>query len=62
MKKTWNYNGVDYTMTKTGYGQYNLNGYHCTDSSIWDWCDDDENEEKMMEAWKAAERFVKDQD
>ena len=58
MIKVWNYNGVDYEMKKTGYGQYVLNGYHCTDSEIWDWCDDDSNEEKHEEAMKAAERFI----
>lgn len=59
MKKTWNYNGINYEMVKTGYGQYILNGYHCTDSSIWDWCDDDSDEDKYMAALDAAERFIK---
>ena len=58
MKKNWSYNGNDYEMVKTGYGQYMLNGYHCSDSEIWDWCDDDSNEEKHMEALRAAEIFV----
>lgn len=58
MKKTWIYNGVEYTMIQTGYGQYTLNGYHCTDSEIFDWCDDEENEEKHMQALRDAEAFI----
>lgn len=58
MTKTWNFNGREYTMTKSGYGQYTLNGYHCTNSIIWDWCDDDEDESKNLEALNAAESFV----
>lgn len=58
MKKTWTYLGVTYTMEMTGYGQYKLNGFHCTDSGIWDWCDDEENELKHLEALEAAKRFV----
>lgn len=58
MNKTWTYNGVDYEMKRAGYGQYTLNGYHCTYSWIWDWCDDESDEEKHEEALKAAERFV----
>lgn len=59
MKKTWDYNGKDYTMTKShGYGQYVLNGYHFTDSSVWDDVDDDDNPEKQQMAMKVAEAFI----
>lgn len=60
MKKTWIYNGRNYEMVRTsGYGQYTLNGHHCTNSSIWDWCDEESNEEKYQEAMESAELFVK---
>ena len=44
--KTFEFNNEAITIEKTGYGQYVLSGLgisvHCTDSEIWDWCDDDE--------------------
>ena len=46
--KTFEFNNEAITIEKTGYGQYVLSGLgisvHCTDSEIWDWCDDDEKE------------------
>lgn len=46
------------TIEKVGYGQYTLRGLgtsvHCTNSSIWDWCDDEDNEEKHLAAMQAA--------
>lgn len=62
IKKTWSYNGHDYEMSKTGYGQYVLNGYHCTNSTIWDYVDDEENEEEKLAALKEAEAFVEFRD
>ena len=54
MKKSWSYEGVNYTMEKAhGYGQYVLCGYHCTLSNVWDDVDDDDcpkQEEAMREA------------
>lgn len=59
MKKTWIYNGVEYTLEKGhGYGQYILNGYHFTDSSVWDDIDNEEEEEKRKEAMRVAETFI----
>lgn len=59
MKKTFNYNGTEIVIEKlAGYGQYTINGYHCTDSTIWDYCDDDENPDKMELAQNAAYNFV----
>ncbi|MCF0229691.1 MAG: hypothetical protein HUJ76_08395 [Parasporobacterium sp.] len=59
MTKTWEFNGNGYEMAQlNAYGQYTINGYHCTDSSIWDNVDDVDNWEKMEEAMEAAERFL----
>lgn len=59
MKKIWYYNGKEYTMTCShGYGQYTLNGYHFTDSTVWDNVDDEDNPEKQEEAMKGAEAFI----
>lgn len=48
--------------SRTGYGQYVLSGLgisvHCTDSEIWDWCDDDENEDKHLAAKESAYRLL----
>ena len=59
MKKSWSYNGVNYTIERAhGYGQYILNGYHFTDSSVWDNVDDDANPEKQEMAMRDAEAFL----
>ena len=59
MKKNWTYKGVDYTIERAhGYGQYILNGYHCTLSSVWDDVDDDDCPAKQEEAMKEAEAFL----
>lgn len=60
--KTFEINNETITIEQTGYGQYVLSGLgtsvHCTDSEIWDWCDDDENEEKHFAAKDAAYRVL----
>ena len=60
--KTFEFNNEAITIEKTGYGQYVLSGLgtsvHCTDSEIWDWCDDDENEEKHLSAKESAYRLL----
>ena len=59
MKKNWSYNGVDYTIERAhGYGQFVLNGFHCTLSSVWDDVDDDCCPEKQEEAMREAEAFL----
>lgn len=62
--KTFEHKGETITIERAiGYGQYTLRGLgtsvHCTDSEIWDWCDDNENEEKHSEAKEAAYRMLK---
>jgi len=62
MTKTWTFNERPYTMTRAkGYGQYTLNGYHCTDSTIWDNCDNDDDPEKQRMALLEAEIFIDNQ-
>ena len=62
MRKSWSYNGVNYTIERAhGYGQYILNGYHCTLSNVWDDVDDDDFPEKQKEAMKEAEAFLHSQ-
>ena len=60
--KTFEINNETITIEKVGYGQYVLSGLstsvHCTDSEIWDWCDDDEKEEKHLEAKESAYRLL----
>ena len=59
MKKTWTYKGVNYTIERThGYGQYILNGYHFTESSVWDDVDDEDNPKKQKQAKRDAECFL----
>lgn len=57
--RTFEFNNEIITIEQThGYGQYILRGLgtsvRCTDSEIWDWCTDDEDEEKHLAAKKAA--------
>lgn len=63
--KTFEFNNEVITIEATGYGQYTLRGLgisaHCTDSEMWDWCDDDENEEKHLNAKQAAYNILKNQ-
>lgn len=60
MKKSWRYKGVNYTMERAhGYGQYILNGYHCTLSNVWDDVDDDECPAKQKAAKRDAEAFLR---
>ena len=60
--KTFEINNETITIEKVGFGQYVLSGLstsvHCTDSEIWDWCDDDETEEKHFEAKESAYRLL----
>lgn len=60
MKKNWNFNGKNYEMENGhGYGQYTLNGYHCTASAIWDDVDDEDYPEKQERAMIEAESFLR---
>ena len=62
MEKAWTYKGVDYTIERAhGYGYYVLNGYHFTQSNVWDDVDDEDNPEKQEEAMKEAEAFLHSQ-
>lgn len=60
--KTFEFNNETITIEQVGYGQYTLRGLdssvHCTDSEIWDWCDDEENEEKHLYAKETAHRLL----
>lgn len=60
--KTFEFNNETITIEQTGYGQYTLRGLgtsvHCTDSEIWDWCDDDENAAKHESAKETAYRLL----
>lgn len=60
--KTFEFNNETITIERAGYGQYTLSGLgtsiHCTDSEIWDWCDDDENKEKHEFAKQTAYRLL----
>ena len=63
MKKNWTYKGVDYTIERAhGYGQYILNGYHCTLSNVWDDVDDDNCPVKQEQAMRDAEIFLHTKD
>ena len=66
MKKQFNYGGLPIEIEKKGYGQYIIRSgqvaLRSTDSTIWDWCDDDDNEAKMEEAQKAAHRLIVNSD
>lgn len=61
--KTIEFNNEIITIEQTGYGQYTLRGLgtsvHCADSEVWDWCDDDENEEKHLIAKETAYNILK---
>lgn len=60
--KTFEINNETITIEKIGYGLYILEGMGtlvpCNDSEIWDWCDDEENEEKRSAAKEAAYRLL----
>lgn len=64
--KTFEYNNETITIEKAGYGQYTLRGLgisaHCTDSKIWDWCDDDSDEDEheaaKFRAYKILENLL----
>lgn len=66
MKKQFTYSGLEIKIEKTGYGQYIIRSgkisVHSTDSTIWDWCDDDEDLTKMEEAQRAAYRAIVNSD
>lgn len=63
MIKKWIYKGVEYTIERAhGYGQYILNGYHCTLSNVWDDVDDDDCPGKQEEAMRDAEAFLHTKD
>lgn len=58
--KKFNYNGQEFTITRTGNGQYSIESegisVHTTSSYYFDDCDNDDNEEKMQEAQKMLAR------
>lgn len=62
MKKHFTFNGVDVTITNTGYGQYTISGEidgksynaHTTDSVLVDDCDNEDEPDKMYEAQQRA--------
>lgn len=58
LMKTFEYNGEIITIELISYGEYMLRGLNasvrCTDSEVWDWCNDDSNEFKFEEAKKTA--------
>jgi len=58
--KTFEFNSEIITIEKAGYGQYTLRGLetsaHCTESRIWDWCDDEEDEESLEKSKEAKSR------
>ena len=63
MKKKWTYKGVECTIERAhGYGQYILNGYHCTLSNVWDDVDDGDCPDKQEEAMREAEAFLHTKD
>lgn len=61
--KTFKFHNANITMTQTGYGQYKLSGLgktiHCTDSIIYDWCDDESNPKKHLDTRRAAYNLLK---
>lgn len=61
--KTFTFHNATITIEKAGYGQYTLHGLgtsvHCTDSEVWDWCDDEENKEKHEDAKRTAYNLLK---
>jgi hypothetical protein len=59
MKKIWTFRRKNYEMESKGRGQYVLNGYHTTDSVIWDYVDDDEQPRLMGKVRRDAERFIR---
>lgn len=59
MERRWKFRNKEYVMILKSYGNYSLNGYHCTDSHIWDYVTDNDNLEKRGEARQSAELFVK---
>ena len=61
MERHWKFRNKEYTMTLLSYGNYSLNGYHCTDSYMWDYVTDDENMKKKGKARRSAELFLKRQ-
>lgn len=61
--KTFTFHNATITIEQTGYGQYTLRGLgtsvHCTDSEVWDWCDDEENKQKHQDAKRTAYNLLK---
>ena len=60
--KAFEINNETIPIEQVGDGQDILRGIdtsvHCTDSEIWDWCDDKENEEKHLSAKESAYRLL----
>ena len=62
MRKTFSYNDLEITIEKMGYGVYRLESVvtslTITDSSIYDWCDDDSDPEKHEQAKREAQLYI----
>lgn len=60
--KKFEFKNQEISIERTGYGQYILRGLgtsvYTTDSSIYDWCDDDSDESKYMEAQERAYQLL----
>ena len=63
--KRFKFHNCNMEISQAGYGQYNIKGLgvqiHCTESFIWDWCDDESNKKKCHEARRRAYKLVKSQ-
>ncbi len=65
MRKKGTFRRVEFTITRSGYGQYMLEAHyrgkdikvHVTDSSLWDDVDEDV-ESKRMEALRGCYRYI----
>ena len=65
MKKEGTFRRVEFTITRSGYGQYMLEAHyrgkdikvHVTDSSLWDDIDED-SDTKRMESLRGCYRYI----
>jgi len=62
MRKTFEYNGFEFIIDVLSRGHYRLLGggmtMAITDSSIYDWCDDDSDPEKHEQAKREAYGYI----
>ena len=58
MTKSFSFHNAKMSLEFKGHGSYILRGLnqsiYFTDSSVWDYCDDDENYKKCLEARRTA--------